>query len=437
MILKLTNKLSVFNTLTKLFIIAAFLFLMPQIVSKVSIVNTDNLLWLKKNSFLEIIEKSGIEHFLTKDNITEGYASYGLFKEDYASLIQVDTLSVFDEIEYAEVQIEEDVKSYRVISHSFEYNKNYYFLEIGKSIDSIFETEFILKKYALYVLALALIISIIIDFGIHKKLLLPLEQIVQKLKTIENPSSFDYSRTKTSTYDFRYLENTLHSLMRKIEKSFIQEREFIGNVSHELLTPISIIQTKLDNLLNDSEIKDEHLLKIIESKKTLNRLTRIVRTLLMISRIENEEYLLNNQFSLNELIHDLEEEIKDKAEIKKIRLKITLPNENVPILGNRDLLFTMLFNVISNSIKYTPEEGEIKLNCDISNQAVLAINDTGIGIPKDQLESIFSRYKKFNSDSNSFGLGLALVKKIADYHKIKIDIYSELEKGTKVRFTFP
>jgi len=437
MAMRLSNKLTLLNTLTKVLIFVAFAFLLPQLISNILIVNTDNRLWLQKESTLQLVDSLGIDNFIDPEYPEEGYGNYGQFQDDFVSIFPNNTTELIDTIEYAEVEIESKVKTYRIISSSFRVKNQTYLLEIGKSIESIFEVEFIIKQYAIILLIIILAITTVFDLITIKQILNPLNQFILKLRHTRKPGVFNYEPIDSTTYDFRYLEKTYLSLMKRIEKSFNQEREFIGNVSHELLTPISIIQTKLENLIINSDLNDEQLIKVIESKKTLGRLTRIVKTLLMISRIENEEYINNKLINLSEICHDLIEEIEIKATSKNQKLSANILLDDIHIKGNKELIFTMLFNLLNNAIKYTPHGGSITIQLEKTENTILKISDTGIGIPKEKLKDIFSRHKKFSSDSNSFGLGLALVKRISDYHNIKIKINSKEKTGTEILLIFP
>jgi signal transduction histidine kinase len=224
--------------------------------------------------------------------------------------------------------------------------------------------------------------------------------------------------------------------MHKIEDAFNNEREYISNVSHELLTPISIIQSKLDNILSIENLSDSDHLKVMDSRHTLGRLTKMVRTLLMMSRIENEEYLLTEKVTINSVVNNVVEEIEDKIQAKELELKLEL-NESIPVIdGNENLLFILIYNLVNNAIRYT-QKGYIKIETNLINQQiVLKISDTGLGISEENLPQIFSRFKNFNNHKDSFGLGLALAKKICDYHKTEINVNSEINVGTTFTLTF-
>ena len=435
MILKLKNKLTLLNSLSKLIVLAIIAFLLPRTISNILIINTDKQLLLYKGTTLEIIDSLSISHFIDESNKERGFGDYGLFKDDYISIFSTDTSFQKNHFEFAEVEIENEIKSYRILNYTFQSGNNHYVMEIGKSIESIVETEYIVRKYVFLALAITIVLSILIDALAFYKIMMPFYQLIDKIKTFDKPEDFKFEKSDTTTYDFIYLENTIYGLLKKIQKLFSQEREFIGNVSHELLTPISIIKSKLDNLLLNSNINDRETFKLIELKKTLHRLTRIVRSLLLMSRIENEEFILDEYIDLNEMCNDLYEEIADRFEAKKIKFKKETDNMPFSIYGNKDLIYTMLFNALTNAAKFTPEKGIVLFQLN-SDKKTISIKDNGIGIEKEKLKNIFDRHKSFSKDSNSFGLGLALVKKISECHHIQIAINSSIDKGTELSFHF-
>ena len=179
------------------------------------------------------------------------------------------------------------------------------------------------------------------------------------------------------------------------------------------------------------------MLKIYESKKTLRRLTNLVRTLLMMSRIENEEYILTENVNVTQIIKNVLEEIEDKIAAKHLVLNLSFKLSDFLFSGNENLLFTLFYNFINNAIRYT-DKGSISIETrKDKNGSLVIISDTGVGISKEKIPLIFSRFKNSNDTKDSYGLGLALSKKICDYHHIKIEVKSEVNKGTDFILLFP
>lgn len=428
---KLKNKISIINALSKVLIIAVSVLIIPWLVNRISIRNIDSQLIDKLDKTYSLVEQFGVEVFLSEGGDQQAFGSYNILKEEYISIEKVADTVLSETIDYSQRAIEGEVFEYRVISATFESQGNFYLIEIGKSIASIIEFQSLIKKFTFFFLLVLLAVTILLDLLITQYLLRPFGLIIERLKTSGHPKNFDYTPVNTSTSDFKYLEENIHGLMRKIESAFNEERDYISNISHELLTPISIIRTKLDNFVNSTELTDDEMIKIIESKVTLGRLTKLVRTLLLMSRIDNEEYLLADQVGLNELLAGLGTDFQEHFEQKEQQFEIELPDRNLGVAGNRELLHILFFNLLNNAIKYTPDGGRIRIRLFSDNGIpVVEISDNGIGISKENLPFIFTRFRKFQESGNNYGLGLALVKKIVDYHHFTIEVSSEPGQGS-------
>ncbi|PLX23110.1 MAG: hypothetical protein C0597_01395, partial [Marinilabiliales bacterium] len=377
--LKLKSQLALFNAFSKALIITLLVFLIPWLVSRISIRDTDQVLVQKLDQVIELVDSLGIEAYIDMDAEFQAFGSYNILKEEYISIEPIKPDTVVNIIQYSQRIIEDELVDYRVLGFSIEENENNYLIEIGKSISTILHFEQNLKRFAFIFLIFIITLTFIFDLSFIQYLLRPFEKIVKKLKYTKHPTSFNYTPIKTNTSDFIYLDETIHALMRKIEAAFNDEREYISNVSHELLTPVSIIQSKLDNILHDSNLSEDDMVKIFESKKTLRRLTNLVRTLLMMSRIENEEYILTEEVDVHKVLKNVLEEIEDKAIAKELDLRIILNAKDFIFKGNDNLLFTLFYNFVNNAIRYT-EQGFIRVETSIENNTyTVSIIDTGVG----------------------------------------------------------
>jgi signal transduction histidine kinase len=273
-------------------------------------------------------------------------------------------------------------------------------------------------------------------------MLRPFNKIVrQKLQLANNPAQYNFDTIKTSTWEFNYLDKSINDLMRKTKDAFLIEKEFIANVAHELLTPISILQNRMENMIINNEVPVEFENKIIESQRTLSRLSKIIKALLMISKIENDQYLRQDQVNIPSLLDEVIQELEELMQEKQITVVKNL--QPVPLFGpsNKSLLFTMFFNVVNNAIRYNNIGGTITITGRREGDMyVLEIEDSGIGIDENQLDNIFDRFKRFNTgaaEGQGYGLGLPIVKTIADFHRIGIGVESKKMKGTVFIFTIP
>jgi two-component system phosphate regulon sensor histidine kinase PhoR len=231
--------------------------------------------------------------------------------------------------------------------------------------------------------------------------------------------------------------------MESLKKLENYRREFLGNVSHELKTPIFNIQgyvlTLLDGGLEDESINREYLQR---AEKSIDRMITIVDRLDEISRLETDVLTLNyERFDIMDLCNDLKEYFAMKAAEKKINIYIN-QNTIVPyhVFADKELIRQVLSNLIENSIKYGNENGRTKISFyDMDEQVLIEVSDTGIGITPEDIPRIFERFFRATNgrslNKSGSGLGLAIVKHIIEAHQQTINVRSSLGVGTTFGFT--
>lgn len=438
--MKLKTKLTLFNAISKLVIAVLFVLLVPLLIQNISHNYVDKNLIKQKNKFLQIVKEQGIKNYIP-DN--ETYGSYYLpLKEEYLT-IEIDSLPghVVDTIKNERRLVERDTIDYRILSHTFKLDSQKYLLEIGKSIDTLDETSAPLQNIALVVLIGMILLTILADQLYTNRILRPLGLIIKtKLIGQKFPNFGTYKEVKTSTSDFQHLDLSIHQMIEAIEAAFQKEREFISNASHELMTPISILQSKIENMFDQEDVSEDVKVRLLELQRILNRLKSITKTLLLISQIENEQFLKEDTISLNELLQEVYDEISVRLPEKNITFDIFIPQDYTLVNVNRFLIFNLFFNLVNNAIKYNREDGEIVITTEQeSTNLVVNITDSGIGISPEDMPFIFNRFKKFRQSmqQDSFGLGLPIVKSIAAFHQIKIDVDSAKDLGSNFKLTFP
>lgn len=434
--MKLQAKLTLFNTFSKLVIVVLFVLLLPGLIKNINLKYTDNGLVEQKEKVLQIVKELGIQNYI-KDG--QPYGSYTLLKKDYISLDEVPLSDFEDTIATAQRLVESDTIEYRILSHTFKVNNKNYLLEIAKSTETVDETGAPLQNLALQVLLGMILLTILSDLLYTNYVLQPLGRIIREKLGKRSPTAGVYQQVKTSTSDFKYLDESIHEMMEHIEQAFMKEREFISNASHELMTPISILQSKIENMFDREDISEELQMQLVGMLKTLNRLKRITQTLLLISQIENEQFLKEDTISVKELVQEVADEIFIRLQDKNLTLHIDISEDYTLQDVNRFLLFNLFFNLVNNAIKYNNEAGEIRITgFKVNEHFVLEFKDTGKGIAEADMAYIFNRFKKLRQSSpqDSFGLGLPIVKSIADYHRINIEIQSEVDKGSTFRLIF-
>lgn len=436
--MKLQSKLTLFNAISKLVIVVLFVLLLPRLIANINQTYNDNRLRKQENKVMQLIKNQGIGTYIQNG---QAYGSYTMLKEEYISLDVADPTINIDTIADQKRLVERDTIDYRILSHSFKIGDKKYLLEIGKSVSTVSETDTALQSIALQVLLGMILLTVLADLFYSNYILRPLGRII-KTKLIGNtfPNFGSYKKVRTTTSDFQYLDKSIHDMIVAIESAFHKEREFISNASHELMTPISIMQSKIENMFNQEEIAHDVKVRLLELQKILNRLKSITKTLLLISQIENAQFLKEDSIAIQNLVDEVYNEISIRLEDKNIRFNTAITDNTTLNAVNKFLLFNMFFNLINNAIKYNKAGGEITVNSFIQNEhLVVEIIDSGNGIDNEQIPFIFDRFKKFRQsmEQESFGLGLPIVKSIADFHGISIKVGSKVNTGTTFTLTFP
>lgn len=436
--MKLKTKLTLFNTISKLVIVTLFVLLLPSVIENINRNYTDDRLVKQKDKLLQIVKEQGIKSYIEDG---ESYGSYLPLKEEYISLDQVEPDYYADTIENEKRLVEQDTIEYRILSHTFKADNKNYLLEIGKSTATIDDTSGPLQNIALQILLGMILLTVLADQVYSNYILKPLSLIIRtKLVGTKFPSFTSYRQVRTTTSDFQHLDLSIHKMIETIEGAFQKEREFISNASHELMTPISILQSKIENMFEQEDIPDEVKLRMMEMQKILNRLKSITKTLLLISQIENDQFLKEDEITVNELLQDVYDEISIRLQEKNIGYAVALSQDVTLVNVNKYLLFNLLFNLVNNAIKYNKPDGSIIITGEmVKNYFTLNISDTGLGIDADQLPFIFHRFKKIKQSllQESFGLGLPIVKSIAIFHDIEISVKSTKGEGSTFTLVLP
>lgn len=435
--LRLKIKLALFNLVSKLVVAGLFIVFLPYITQRINLRQIDNTLIQKREKVISLIEEYGIEPFIEADSV-DAFGSYNILKEEFISIERIDFEEDVNTIKVAERIIENEILRYRVHNYSIKVDGKPYLIEIGKSLESISQTERNIRKVIMMFIVFIIFITFITDLRYTQRLLKPLDLIINKLKSISTPSTFDRNEIKTSTVDFRQLDRALIELMERLSELFTKEKEITVNISHELMTPVSVLRSKLENLLIKEGLDIEVEEKIEESLKTLQRLQMLINSLLMIARIESQQYLKNDTVQIKEVLQEVINELKPIAEDKGISVKSELSDHATPETVNRSLIFSMFYNVVNNAIKNTQAGGSINIELITEKgKPVVNISDTGRGMTPEQLKNLFLRFKsRDHSSGDGTGIGLAIAKTIADFHNIKINVTSEPGKGTKFSFIF-
>jgi len=291
--------------------------------------------------------------------------------------------------------------------------------------------------YPLYCVAfVALAAAVILAFVLTKKITDPINKI-----DLENlPDDNAYPEIKTLLNKIESQKQQLIVDKEKIEQTSLLRQEFTANVSHEMKTPLHII-AGYSELIKEGMVKES---EIKEFAKKINfesyRMTKLVDDILSLSKLDNgvldEE---KKDISLDLVVNNVIDSLIDVANERNITIKKQL--EPSTIYASSNIIYSMVYNLIDNAIKYNKENGEIDVTIVVvDNKTLLKIADTGIGIPADQLDRIFERFyrvdKSHSNEIGGTGLGLSIVKHAALVHGAKMEVESTVGKGTTFKVIF-
>lgn len=240
--------------------------------------------------------------------------------------------------------------------------------------------------------------------------------------------------------EIQKLAGTFNEMLERLEYAFTSQRQLFEDLSHELKTPLTILKGEFEVALKKARSADEYANIIRSALEEINKIVRIVENLLLLARFDSKEVYLNRKgLEVNILIRGILNNIKPLAELKNIKLVFS-PNDDMSVYGDENQLKTLFINIIDNAVKYTPEKGKIQVSSRREGKfATIEVEDTGIGIKKEDLEHIFDRFYRVDKSRNSlgFGLGLSITKEIAEAHNGSIEVRSRPDIGTVFTIKLP
>ena len=308
-------------------------------------------------------------------------------------------------------------------------------IRVSKVADSTLYILFI-NLWPLYIVAIVLIIcSILLGFLLSKKIVDPINNI-----NLEHPlENNKYKEIEPLLIRIEAQKNELMKENEEVLNASKVRQEFTSNVSHELKTPLHVISGYAE-LIKEGIVKDSDVKEFGEKiYSEASRMSKLVEDIMKISKLESDKTIEKTQLKLKNIVVAIVDTLMIEADKKNVKFKLSL--NDCSISGNYDSIYSLIFNLVDNAIKYNKTNGKITIKLqEVSNNVILSVKDTGIGIPKEDLDRIFERFyrvdKSRNKDSGGTGLGLAIVKHSLIVNNATIKVESELKKGSTFTVTF-
>ena len=285
---------------------------------------------------------------------------------------------------------------------------------------SVLLNKFIIQS-AFYLFLALIVVLLLLNYLASRYLWRPFYQTLEQIKNYSINQNQPLVLPPTTTQEFKDLNRLFAQTISRIEHDYRNIKEFTENISHEVQTPLAVIKAKLEMLLKSDTLPPDQLKALNAVYQSTSRLSKLSKTLGLISKIDNQEFTNKEQISLKPFIQNILYNFKELAELKKVKISTEL-DENATLFIDGYLLDVLLSNLLKNALSHNFANGEITIHLGPHR---LAIANTGqpLAFPEDQL---YDRFRKNPDKPQSLGLGLAIVKRICDLNDIKINyIYNQ------------
>lgn len=308
-----------------------------------------------------------------------------------------------------------EIDRFRVLSSYISISGKLYHLQIETNVEETDETMLAIAVVTLLFFALLVIGFILLDRRIAKQIWRPFRNTLENLKSFDLTTQQNVSFDKTDIEEFDELNQSLQKLIDKNISVYNQQKTFIENASHELQTPLAVLKSKLDLLLQNKDLTNEQSEIINAIELPLSRVSRINKNLLLLAKIENNQFADKESIEVTELVNETFELLIDYTTAKKIIVDKNL-SEKLALTCNKTLLEILISNLLINSIVHNIENG--KINIDFSGRT-LTVSNTGKTVLDNK--KIFERFAVSSSETANSGLGLAIVKEICNRYQWQIN----------------
>lgn len=298
-------------------------------------------------------------------------------------------------------------------------------------IESTVETEDLIR--IIFLITVFILLTLIILLFLMNRLLIrnlwqPFYRMLRQIKLFNLADQNTITELETKIDEFKEMNAEITAMSLRVKKDYMKLKGFVENASHELMTPIAVINSKIDSLVQLGLNTDEQGDIINDVYRTLRRLKKLNRSMLMLARIENRLIQQKTKLDLKQILQDLINDFQALFDSKRIKVTAALNKAEIEI--NKDLLYILLNNLLTNAIHHNLPDGIINIKL---SEHYLEISNTGQGKMLDT-ENVFTRFFK-SAESEGTGLGLALVKEICEIYNFELSYRYEDEMHVfSVRF---
>ncbi|MCE7055468.1 HAMP domain-containing histidine kinase [Algoriphagus sp. AGSA1] len=314
------------------------------------------------------------------------------------------------------MQNEDDLEPVRMLTSAFKHGDDYYQLTVFNSTveeDDLIEDLF----YSIIWLYVILVVSIIlINNVVLKRLWKPFYSLLNELKSYRIDKESPLPKVIGDTKEFRELEVAVGALIIRARETYWNQKKFTENASHELQTPLAIISTKLELMLEKESLGSENSENVGQILQTIQRLTRLNKSLLLLSKIENRQFNELAKVDFAMLVNQSVEDLEDFAGFRNVEVTVE-ESAKLNFLMDESLASILVSNLLRNAIFHNLEGGKVRVKL---NENSLRVSNTGKGKELDS-KKIFDRFQKETNNNSSTGLGLAIVYAICRLYGFEVN----------------
>lgn len=303
---------------------------------------------------------------------------------------------------------------YRLKKEIISINNSDYLLTMRKNIEDFINLKSDITNALLPILLVIAIITILLSIFLSRYLFKPFYSILNQMENFSVIENFSFQKTKTTTKEFCIMQRLYLQMIEHIESDYNKLKEYTENMAHEIQTPLTILRNKTEDLIEDDSLMESHSKTIVSINNEINHLSKLSKTLRLLTKIENNEYTKREAILTKDFLEDHIEKLEELAELKSLSLKSKL-NWKHQLIIDPLLLEIIIKNLLRNAILYSPRETTI--NIETSNSTLLFSN---FGEQSLNTEKLFKRFSRGSDNKSSLGLGLAIVKKICDINNLEI-----------------
>lgn len=317
-------------------------------------------------------------------------------------------------------------------------------IDVGRPksiISSVEDKQFLRTINSVFAVAFlfSILIAILSSASISKKFLRPIFLIKENARLIEDGKYKKLNEVSTNTFELHDLSKSVKELAERLDEQDVLRRRMTSDIAHELRTPLATIQSHIEAFMDGVWEPNPEKLSIIYDE--ISRLTKLIKDLSDLSIAESDDIkLYKKMVNLSTLMNNIVESFEPLFISKSIHLQKEIQSD-IELMGDADRLSQILINILSNAYKYTNDDGSVHINLrQLKDLIRISVEDTGIGIPKEDTKHVFERFYRSdlsrNRGTGGTGIGLTITKALVEAHDGTIRIESEEGKGTKVFIEF-